>query len=401
MTESESRIVWVSLIAPLAPGSDTLVDRLVGYDARLRAAGYRVEVLAVADPRDQAVAASGLGPGPEYRILRAETRGKAAAAYLGMQEAQGDVLLIVDLEKGYSPEDLLRLINPLVRGEADVAVASSHGGPRLGAELDPRRRLLGLIARPLTGIRDPSSGLIALTRTSHQARQHRPGPLGSRFVLELLVGSVGRRIEVPLARNTPPHRMNLFPSDLRLIKRLADDRFGNYSRLVQFCVVGASGMVVDLTTYAVLQVVFRATPLSRIKGFWLGAGQSLDLVLAAALAIAVALVWNFSLNRRLTFNDARQGSITRQFITYALSNALGIALSLTLRLFLPARIDFFARHRLAAAVVGIVAATGISFSMSRWVVFHRRTTTAPPSRPRSRELSAELEADIAEVPDRV
>ncbi len=47
-------------------------------------------------------------------------------------------------------------------------------------------------------------------------------------------------------------------------------------------------------------------------------------------------------------------------------------LSFSVRLYLPAHVAFFARHRLAAAVVGIVAATGISFSMSRWVVFARR-----------------------------
>jgi hypothetical protein len=39
---------------------------------------------------------------------------------------------------------------------------------------------------------------------------------------------------------------------------------------------------------------------------------------------------------------------------------------------LPAHILFFERHRLAAAVVGIVAATGVSFTMSRWLVFSRR-----------------------------
>jgi dolichol-phosphate mannosyltransferase len=61
----------------------------------------------------------------------------------------------------------------------------------------------------------------------------------------------------------------------------------------------------------------------------------------------------------------------RQFATYVLGNALGIALSFSLRLILPSRIGFFQRHKLAAAVVGIVAATGISFSMSRWIVFNR------------------------------
>ena len=40
------------------------------------------------------------------------------------------------------------------------------------------------------------------------------------------------------------------------MKRLADHRFGNLSRLVQFCVVGGSGMVVDLSCYTLLQWAF-------------------------------------------------------------------------------------------------------------------------------------------------
>ena len=40
--------------------------------------------------------------------------------------------------------------------------------------------------------------------------------------------------------------------DVRPIKRILDARFGNYSRLVQFCIVGASGMVIDLSFYALL-----------------------------------------------------------------------------------------------------------------------------------------------------
>jgi dolichol-phosphate mannosyltransferase len=131
-------------------------------------------------------------------------------------------------------------------------------------------------------------------------------------------------------------------------------------------------MVVDLTFYALLQWLLSFTVLATLKSpvFFGGTWQ---LAVAAGLAIAIALVWNFTLNRRLTFNDARHGSsLPRQFLTYALSNALAIALSFSLRLYLPSRVDFFARHRLAAAVVGIVTATAISFTMARWLVFARR-----------------------------
>jgi dolichol-phosphate mannosyltransferase len=176
-------------------------------------------------------------------------------------------------------------------------------------------------------------------------------------------------------------------NDIRQLKRVLDYRFGTFSRLVQFCMVGASGMVVDLTLYALFQLVFaRFWP---IPSGLSASGFSWPLAAAGSISILVALGWNFTLNRRLTFNDARRGSILRQFLTYALGNALGIAVSLFLRLYLPLHVGFFAHHRLAAAVVGILVATGISFSMSRWVVFIRR----PDSR--STAQQAHLAVDSA------
>ena len=138
------------------------------------------------------------------------------------------------------------------------------------------------------------------------------------------------------------------------------------------------GMAVDLSLYAVLlwmlaSVGFGGTP-EPASSF------SQSMFLAGCLSIWAAMTWNFLLNRRLTFNDTRGGSIVRQYLTYALGNALGIVVSLTLRLYLPSRFEFFALHRLAAAVVGIVVATGISFSMSRWIVFRRKpASTSPPT----------------------
>ena len=102
-----------------------------------------------------------------------------------------------------------------------------------------------------------------------------------------------------------------------------------------------------------------------------------DLAVARVLAIFIALCWNFSLNRRLTFSESRHGtSIVWQFLTYGLSNCLSILVSLGLSLGLPSRVPFFRSHKLLAAVVGIVVGTAISFSMARWVVFRKRSPMA-------------------------
>ncbi len=355
----------VSLILPIAPGSERLDERIGEYRRALERAGHRVEVLAVADPR---LAADLVGLEGSWQLLVAETPGLAVSAIAGVRQARADILLILDLERGYRPEDLARVIAPVERGLAELAV---------GCQTET-----GLLARSmqaLVGTSDPRSGLIALTRSCVEQAGEPLEPIHSRYVIDLLLKTRKRSLDVPV-RATPLPAIRLRDvrlDDLRHLKRLADRRFGNASRLLQFCLVGASGMLVDLSSYALFQQLFSRTWLAQVRAP-IG-NESLALAASGALAIALAMTWNFSLNRRLTFSYARHGSVVRQFLTYALSNALGNALSFSLRIVLPGRFAFFHRHKLAAAVVGIVAATGISFSLSRWVVFRRRPVSPKPA----------------------
>jgi len=294
-----------------------------------------------------------------------------------MLAATGDYLIVLDLGRQYSPELLTRLIKPVCTGEGNLSVAVAHNQRSLCLRWSRSRFGLGLVSRFFLGTSDAFSGLFALRRSDWVPFLENMTPRGSSLVLDMLMRSEARCIDVPVAVDDRFQSRLLGFRDLRQLKHMLDRRFGNYSRLVQFCMVGASGMVVDLSFYALLQLLLSFTWLASAKAAFIGG--SWHLAVARAMAIGIALVWNFALNRRLTFNDARKGDVFRQFMTYALSNAIAIMLSLTLSLYLPARVAFFARHRLAAAVVGIVAATGISFSMSRWLVFGRRHELKPAS----------------------
>jgi len=368
----------VSLILPLAPAGALSGRKVAEYREILEEKGdfETVEVI-VARGTEQAPAPGeskdsrledGLGDFAKFVI--AEGREWSSLVRAGLRASTGDHLVVLDLGRHYSPESLTQVIAPVRTGEFDLAVAvSRHGRSRL-ARWSGSGFSLGLISRLFLGTSDVFSGLFALERSVWD-RDGQDGPAsGSRLVLDLLMRRPARCIDVPVAVDDRFRSRGLGLGDLRPLKHLIDGRFGNYSRLVQFCTVGASGMVVDLTFYAVFQWLFSFTWLADRQSALFGC--SWHLAIAAALSISIALVWNFALNRRLTFNDARKGSIFRQFLTYALSNALAIALSFSVRLYLPGRVGFFARHRLAAAVVGIVAATGISFSMARWLVFARR-----------------------------
>lgn len=372
--------VRLSLVLPLLPESALDLGILARYRRVLESAGFEIETVLVGCE----AAIDALSPGQPQPgeagdpvLVPCDADDWSELARAGMWSSTGDYLLVLDVERHYSPESLLSVLAPVLSGRAELAVAvPSRPGSLGGIGLRPIRAALGLVSRLVLGSSDVFSGLFAVDRSLW----HRGGRLlvasGPSLVLELLLRRPDGCADVPVAVGPAFRSQGLQLMDLRPLKHVLDGRYGSWSRLIQFCFVGASGMVVDLSLYALFQWILSFTPLYTSASA--RSGFSWHLAVAGALSISAALVWNFTLNRRLTFNDARGGSWIRQFLTYALGNALAIALNFSVRLYLPTRVAFFDHHRLAAAVVGIVGATGISFSMSRWIVFARKPAPVQP-----------------------
>ncbi len=73
-----------------------------------------------------------LSASPNVRVFfQPKNCGKGAAVWRGMQEATGDIMVIQDADLEYDPAELPQLIDPILRGVADVVFGSRFlGSPR-------------------------------------------------------------------------------------------------------------------------------------------------------------------------------------------------------------------------------------------------------------------------------
>jgi glycosyltransferase involved in cell wall biosynthesis len=63
-----------------------------------------------------------------FAVHHAVNRGKGAALRTGIQHATGDVIVVQDADLEYDPRELVRLIQPIVREEADAVFGSRFLG---------------------------------------------------------------------------------------------------------------------------------------------------------------------------------------------------------------------------------------------------------------------------------
>lgn len=62
---------------------------------------------------------------PDFEvILKPQNEGKGAALHTGFEHAKGDVVVVQDADLEYDPRDLPPLVEPIIKGEADVVYGS-------------------------------------------------------------------------------------------------------------------------------------------------------------------------------------------------------------------------------------------------------------------------------------
>ncbi|TPV95055.1 MAG: glycosyltransferase family 2 protein [Myxococcales bacterium FL481] len=364
----------VTIVIPTyreAPNLPHLLRRIGVVRERLT---HRIDVIVVDDDSDDGTVETieRLGLPWVQLVVRKSDRGLSAAVLEGFRRARGDVLVCMDADLSHPPERLSAMLDELAAG-ADFVLGSRYvEGGTTADDWGPLRwinsRVATWLARPFTAVSDPMSGYFALQRGRFAAAAPL-SPIGYKIGLELIVKCRCRKVvEVPIHfadrryghSKLTLHQQLLY---LRHLRRLFVHKFGVWSHLAQFLVVGGLGTGVNLLALTALLAL------------------SVPAQLAVAGAIVIAMLFNFVLNRRISFSYARHGSWPRQLAGFVAACSLGAAINFATTMLVNA--SYTALPMQVAALLGIAAGTGVNFMVSRYLVFRavhvRPATDIPPT----------------------
>jgi dolichol-phosphate mannosyltransferase len=362
----------VSVIVPTFREAENLPILVPRVAAALQAAGLTGEIVIVDDNSQDgtdAVCTRLAETYPLRLIVRKKERGLSGAVVTGLQHARGAVLLVMDADLSHPPEAIPQLVEPLRTNQADFTIGSRYVAG--GATDDDwglfrwlNSKVATLLARPLTSARDPMAGFFALRAESFEQAQAL-NPIGYKIGLELMVKCHCRRVhETPIHFRDRLHGTSKLSikeqvNYLRHLGRLYAYQLTTAPRPLRFMLVGASGMAIDVLAYSVLLLLA-------------------PLPAARALAIWLAMTWNFWLNRRFTFETVKDASTFRQYIAFCLSCLLGAGVNWTVSVGLCRAAPVFREHAVLAAMLGVAAGFVFNYLTCCWLVF--RTPQGTTSR---------------------
>ena len=172
--------VDLSIVVPAYNEEHRIAPTLARLSAHLSSQAMSWEIVVVDDgSRDAtcAVVEAAMARIPNLRLVRqTPNRGKGAAVRLGMREARGQIRVMSDADGSMPPEQLPRLLAPILACTADIAIGSRYAeGARSNIKQPWYRiawsRLANLVIQRslVPGVRDTQCGFKAFTAETARA----------------------------------------------------------------------------------------------------------------------------------------------------------------------------------------------------------------------------------------
>ena len=291
-------------------------------------------------------------------VHRSGKLGLASAVIEGFHQASGDIMGVIDADLQHPPEHIPLMLQAM--DQADIVVASRYipgGGTEgwtvlrefisHGARLIPQF----LFAR-IRSIKDPLSGFFLVRKRVLDGVTL--NPVGYKILLEILIrGNHNGVVEVPYVfkgreRGTSnfnaSEQVNYLKHLYRLIRAERETE-----RFIKFCMVGASGILVNMGVYWLL-----TRP------------GSITDVIAEPISIEVSILTNFTLNEIWTFSDRRIGGVRSTLLRtlkFNLVCGIGAVINFSVFYSLTRVMDLF---DMIALLIAIIVAVMFNFIFNKW-----------------------------------
>ncbi len=322
---------------------------------------------------------------PLTLIVRTEERGLASAVVAGMKAARHKYLLCMDADLSHPAEAIPAMIESFSTKSADFVIGSRYvEGGSTDDDWGLFRWLNSVVAtglaKPLTSAKDPMAGFFALRKSDFQSAISKLDPVGYKIGLELMVKCNCQHVaEVPIHfsdRQFGESKLS-FKEQLNYLKHLSKlyaFKWPEASRFVRFGLVGCTGVFVNLAALAVLLEMSMLAPV------------------AMAVAIWIAMTWNFFLNREITFRDRTTSNIGSEYFRFCMASLTGATLNWSVATLLWTTVPMFASSPTVAGLVGIVAGMFANFTLCRRFVFFEKELSEPSQQEET------FEEDVSQLP---
>jgi dolichol-phosphate mannosyltransferase len=350
----------VSIIIPTYNERDNITPLVRRINDAL--SSYDYEIIFIDDNSSDGTAELASTLSFEYPIkvvVRKNKRGLASAVVDGLGQASGEIVGVMDADLQHPPEVIPDLLQT-IKGGADIAIASRYvkGGGCQGWGLLRRIMSKGAIVLahlllPSTRqIRDPMSGFFMFQRPV--VAQSHLKPTGFKILLEVLMeGEFHNTAEVPYTfktRSGGQSKLNA-RQQVDYLKHLFSlmRRKGELLRFLKFCLVGGSGVLVNMGLLWLL---------TELAGLF--------YLLSAAISIETSIISNFILNDYFTFRDRRSPtakSFLNRLLKFNLVSLAGLGLNMGVLWLLT---EVFGMYYLLSNLCGIAVATLWNYLVNTW-----------------------------------
>lgn len=284
-------------------------------------------------------------------LQRIGRRGLSSACVEGMLASSAPYLAVIDADCQHDETVLPRMLEVLKSAEAEVVIGSRYvDGGGIGSWKQSRARMSRFatcLSRAVIkhDLSDPMSGFFALRREVLERAVRKLSSVGFKILLDIIASSP----KPPRVKELPYEFRNRHAGESKLdgqavwgyLMLLADKFLGGIVpvRFLSFVLIGGVGVFVHL---AVLAVLFR--------------GGSLSFTLSQAMAAAIAMTSNFTLNNALTYRDMRlRGRMwVTGLVSFMLTCSFGALANVGTASFLFRRHTFWVLSALTGIVVGTV-----------------------------------------------